>query len=102
MNKDALHFLKRGRDGAPSYLDAVETIAGEVFRQALEPESIHTLFRTSGPFLGVETPPRQGQEGRSDRLRRHGHLLRGKPSANTWKDTTELVTARLGDVAYPK
>ena len=43
MNKDALHFLKRGRDGAPSYLDAVETIAGEVFRQALEPESIHTF-----------------------------------------------------------
>ena len=43
MNKDALHFLKRGRDGAPSYLDAVETIAVEVLRQALEPESIHTF-----------------------------------------------------------
>ncbi len=36
MNKDALQFLKRGRGGALSCLDAVETIAGEAFRQALE------------------------------------------------------------------
>jgi len=43
MNKDALHFLKCGRGGAPSYLNAVETIAVEVLRQALEPESIHTF-----------------------------------------------------------
>jgi hypothetical protein len=43
MNKEALRFLKRGHGGAPSYLDAVETIAVEVLRQALEPESIHTF-----------------------------------------------------------
>ena len=72
MNKDALHFLKCGRGGAWPVLRGGDPLPARV--KKVDPTGFSATAISCVENLG----------------------------ANTWQDTTELVTVRLGDVAHPK